>query len=42
VWAFGKTNNGKLGINKSKSYLICSYRTKPVIRFFNCWAWEGE
>jgi hypothetical protein len=31
-----------LGLDKDKSYLLCSYRTKPMIKFFNCWAWEGE
>jgi hypothetical protein len=23
-------------------YLMCSYRTKPRIRFLKCYAWEGE
>lgn len=31
-----------LGLDKNKSYLLCRYRTKPVIKFFNCFAWEGE
>jgi hypothetical protein len=24
---------------KDGSYLLCSYWTKPVIRFYNCYAW---
>jgi hypothetical protein len=34
-----------LGVDKDYkdgSYLLCSYRTKPVIRFFKCIAWEGD
>jgi hypothetical protein len=34
-----------LGVDKDYkdgSYLLCNYRTKPVIRFFKCNAWEGE
>ncbi len=35
-------DNRYLGLDKDKSYLLCRYRTKPVIRFFSCFAWEGE
>jgi hypothetical protein len=31
-----------LGLAKDKTYLVCRYQTKPTIRFFKCWAWEGE
>jgi hypothetical protein len=31
-----------LGLEEGKIYLMCSYRTKPMIRFYNCWAWEGD
>jgi hypothetical protein len=31
-----------LGVAWDKSYLICNYRTKPTVRFFECSAWEGE
>src|SRR5262249_41986127 len=41
-------NSRYLGLDGIKSancpdvcYLICRYRTKPI-RFYNCWAWEGE
>src|SRR5262249_50728566 len=31
-----------LGVEKGKPYWTCSFRTKPVIRFDNCHAWEGD
>ena len=31
-----------LGVPKDKNYLVCRYQTKPVVRFFNCFAWEGD
>jgi hypothetical protein len=30
-----------LGLDDGKIYLICRYRTKPI-RFYKCWAWEGD
>jgi hypothetical protein len=31
-----------LGLEKGEIYLICNYRTKPVVRFFKCSAWAGD
>jgi hypothetical protein len=35
-------NTRYLGVDKDTSYLDCHYRTKPVIRFFNCIAGIGD
>ena len=27
---------------QNEMYFLCSYRTRPVIRFYKCSAWEGD